>query len=277
VLHLLNTFSNNATSQKIDLLFIRANDPRLLSDYKAFVAYDSKMLMSIVATTRTALSIFSDPCVAKVTSVDTLCFEQFQKEKTILYINNSVADMHYYSVISSIFFEQFFGAIMSKLPDKHKDIPVFCLLDESSSLYLNILPTAISNVRKHHCGIFQVYQHYGQIVDLYGSAQARNIAANCYAKIYMSGQSLETAKELEAILGQFEYATELGTGRRPLMSADEIRQSNDAIILCGNAAPIKTKLIPYYEQNSMKKLAALPFKPLQTKLPGDEPSLIPFE
>lgn len=260
VLCLINVFSGSP--QKVDKLFVQAKDDDLLSEYKAFVAYDSKMLMSFVATIRTALSIFSDPQIARVTSSDSIDFENFRSEKTILYINNNVNDMKYYSVLSSIFFEQFFASIMSSLP-KQKDLPVFFLLDEASSLYLNILPTAISNIRKYNSGILQIYQSLGQLFDLYGVPQGRNIIANSFSKVYMSGQSLEVCRELELIFGKYEYIDDENNRRtRQLLTMDEIRILKESIILCGNLPPIKVKLVPYYEQRELKKLALLP--PYQT-------------
>lgn len=261
VLCLINAFSG--TPQKVDKLFVQAKDDDLLSEYKAFVAYDSKMLMSFVATVRTALSIFADPQIARVTSTDSIDFESFREEKTILYINNNVNDMKYYSVLSSIFFEQFFASVMSRLP-KQNEKPILFLLDEASSLYLNILPTAISNIRKYNSGILQVYQSQGQLFDLYGVPQGRNIIANCFSKVYMSGQPLETARELELILGKYEYIDDENNRRtRQLLTMDEIRILKESIILCGNLPPIKAKMIPYYEQRELKKLTSLP--PYQVK------------
>lgn len=256
VLCIVNAFSG--TPQKVDKLFVQAKDDDLLSDYKAFVAYDSKMLLSFIATVRTALSIFSDPQVARVTSSDTTDFEIFRTEKTILYINNNVNDMRYYSTISSIFFEQFFASVMNNLP-KVTDMPIFFLLDEASSLYLNILPTAISNIRKYDSGILQIYQSQSQLFDLYGVPQGKNIIANSFSKVYMSGQPLEVARELEQILGKYDYMdNENNRQTRQLLTMDEIRILNEAIILCGNLPPIKAKLIPYYEQRELKRFTALP-------------------
>lgn len=256
VLCLLNEFSG--TPKNVDRMFVEAKDDDLLNNYKAFVAYDSKMLMSIVATARTALALFADPEVAKVTSKDTIDFESFRKEKTILYINNNVNDMKYYSVLSSIFFEQFFAATMQRLPAK-TDLPIFFLLDEASSLFLSILPVAISNIRKYNAGILQIYQSTHQLLDLYGIQQGRNIIANSYAKVYMPGQPLETARELELILGKFEYVDDENVKRtRQLLTMDEIRILKESIILCGNLPPIKAKLVPYYEQRGLKNLSAIP-------------------
>ncbi len=256
VLHLLNAFS--ATPQKVDKLFVTAKDDELLDSYKAFIAYDNKMLMSVVATSRTALALFADPNVAKVTSKDSIDFESFRKEKTVLFINNNVSDMKYYAVLSSIFFEQFFAATMQKLPTKN-DLSIFFLLDEASSLFLSILPTAISNIRKYNAGILQIYQSQHQLFDLYGIPQGRNIIANSFAKVYMPGQPLETCRELELLLGKFQYVDDNNHEKtRSLLSLDEIRILKESIILCGNMPPIKSKLLPFYEQRELKRLASLP-------------------
>jgi len=275
VLHLINTFG--ASPEKVDLLIVHTNDPTLIADYKAFVAYDSKMLMSIVATARAALSVFADTSVAKVTAHDTISFDEFRRKKVALFINNSVKDMRYYSVISSIFFEQFWGLIMSQIPGK-KELPIFFLLDEASSLFLNSLPITVSNIRKFKSGMLQVYQHYHQMVQLYGNAEARNIAANCYAKVYMSGQPIEVATELETTLGKFEFVDNDDIRRtRSLLTADEIRQLKESIILCGNLPPIKAKMIPYYEQRKLKKLSLIPQYQVQNKLSFNTPPLIQFD
>jgi type IV secretion system protein VirD4 len=274
VLYLINTFG--ASGEKVDKLIVQSRDASLISDYKAFVAYDLKMLMSIVATARASLAIFGDPSVAAVTSFDTIDFDRFRHEKTVLYINNSVSDMRYYSAISSVFFEQFVGALMKRLPNKG-ELPIFFLLDEASSLYLNILSTAVSNIRKHSGGILQVYQHYNQMVDLYGVAQARNIAAICYTKVYMKGQSIETAKELESVLGKFEFTDDDDILRtRQLMAADEIRQLEESIILCGNKPPIKAKMIPYYEQKLLKTMTQLQPCTIESRKAPITPVLIPL-
>jgi type IV secretion system protein VirD4 len=256
VLNLLNLFSG--APQKVDKLIVETKDDELLQEYKSFVAYDNKMLMSIVATAKTALSLFADPQVAEVTSEDSIDFDNFKLEKCILYINNDVTSMKYYSVLSSIFFEQFFSSVMHQLPKK-EELPIFFLIDEASSLYLTILPTAISNIRKYNAGILQVFQSQNQLMDLYGMQQGRNIIANSYSRVYMPGQPLETARELESILGKYEFVDDQNNRRmRQLATMDEIRIMQEAIILIGNKPPIKAKLIPYYEQKELKKYADIP-------------------
>lgn len=272
VLYLINTFGTPA-AKKIDQLIVRTHDEGLIADYKAFVAYDNKLLMNIIATSRAALNIFNDPAVAKVTAHDTVDFMEFRHKKTALFINNNVSDMKYYSVITSIFLEQFFAAVMSRIPGS--ELPVFFLIDEASSLYFGSLNVTVSNIRKYKSGILQIYQSAAQLIDLYGQSIAKAITENSYAKVYMAGQPITVAQELEQTLGKFEYRDEKEVRHiRSLMTADEIRQLDESLILCGNKPAIKAKMTPYYEQSKLRKQSALPpFQP-SNKIPFDTPPLI---
>ncbi len=275
VLYLINVFGT-PSAEKIDRIIVRTHDEGLIADYKAIVSYDSKLLMNIIATTRAALNIFSDPAVAKVTAHDTVDFKAFRHQKTALFINNSVSDMRYYAVITSIFLEQFFAEIMSRIPGN--ELPIFFLLDEASSMYFSSLNVVISNIRKSKAGILQIYQSASQIVDLYGQSIAKAITENSYAKLYMSGQPITVAQELERTLGKFEYLDDKDVRHiRPLMTADEIRQMDESLILCGNKPAIKARMKPYYAQYRLRCLSELPPVVPANKLPFDTPPLLKLD
>ena len=274
-LYLINAFSGSP--KKVDKLFVKTSDAKLLFEYKAFVAYGDKTLSGIIATCKAALSIFSDETVAKISSIDTIDFEEFREKKTALFINNNVPDMHYYGTISSLFFQQFFNEIMIRLPEKN-DLPVFFLLDECSSINLSGLSTTIANIRKYKSGLLLIFQDYHQLEHLYGTYEAKNISANCFSKVYLPGQPFETCKMLETTLGHFQYEDEKEITRtRQLMTADEIRMSDKAIILIGNKPPILAKLKPFYESRKMSRLTQIPPYEPEKRLPFEEPALIQFE
>lgn len=271
-LHLINIFAGSP--EKIDVLIVKTCDEKLLSEYKAFVAYGDKTLMSIVATAKSALALYSDETVAMITSIDTIDFEEFRTKKIALFINNSVPEMHYFGSLSSLFFQQFFNHLLIRLAQKNEN-NIFFLLDEASSMYLPSLSTTISNIRKYNSGILLIYQDYHQLDNIYGAYEAKNISANCYAKVYLPGQPIETCKTLEVTLGKFEFEDENGAKRtRQLMTADEIRMSDRAIILIGNKPPIHAKLFPFYENRSLKGLTEIqPCYPCNS-LPFDSPPLL---
>lgn len=275
VLHLVNVFAGNP--EKIDKLIVKASDEKMLSEYKAFVSYGDKTLSSILATVKASLTLFTDEVVASITSIDTIDFSEFRKKKIALFINNSVPDMHYFGALTSLFFQQFLNELLTRIPNNDEN-NIFFLLDEASSMYLPGLSTTISNIRKYNSGILLIYQDYHQLENIYGAYEAKNITANCYAKVYLPGQPIGTCKELETVLGRFEYLDENDVRHtRQLMTADEIRMTDKAIVLIGNKAPIHAKLYPYYKSQKLNSLTKIPpFEP-QNQLSFSVPPLIPLE
>jgi len=277
VLHLINLFAGGG-AEKIDRLIVKTKDEKLLAEYKAFIAYGDKTLMSIVATVKSALSLWSDETIAKITSIDTIDFAEFRVKRIALFINNSVPTMNYYGALSSLFFQQFFNEILVRIPDK-KENSVFFLLDEAGSMYLPSISVTISNIRKNRGGILCIYQDYSILENIYGAYEAKNISANCYAKVYLPGQPIETCRMLETTLGKFEYEDEKSgnTKLRSLITADEIRMTDKAIILIGNKAPIHATLHPFYKNSKLKSLTELPSYEPNNILPFDTPPLIAID
>lgn len=270
VRQLLNQLNGNPKA--VDELFSKHADEILFCEYKSFISHDDKIVGGVIATCKAALQIFSDDTVAKVTSTDTIDFSEFRQKPVALFIQNSVAEQKYYSVLTSLFFEQFFAFLLGRFPLQN-EFDVFLLIDEASSLNLPTLPLAVANVRKHRAGIMLLVQDFAQLVHLYGKYDAEAIKSNCFAKLYFTGQSLETTKELEATLGKYQYEDDKGAKIiRPLMTNDEIRiiSSKKAILICGNYQPIMVKLKPYYKNFRFKKYNLLP-APINQILENDIP------
>lgn len=246
--------------EKVDRLFSKHADENLFSEYKSFLSADDKVISGTVSTCKAALNIFSDEAVAKVTSTDNIDMQEFRSKIMVLYIQNSVAEQKYYSTLTSIFFEQFFSHILSRFP-KEGEQDIFFLIDECSSLSLPTLPLAVANVRKHRSGIMLIVQDFAQLIHNYGRHEAESIKTNCFAKMYFTGQSLETSTELENILGKYEYKDSEGKKIiRELMTKFEVRQMklNEAILICGHHKPIKATLRPYYKSFKLNSYSKIP-------------------
>ncbi|RPH33016.1 MAG: hypothetical protein EHM93_06800 [Bacteroidales bacterium] len=258
VRQLLNRLGGSPES--VDALFSRYADEVLFAEYKSFIAYDEKVISGVIATCKASLQIFNDEAVARVTSFDSLNFLDFRKKTTVLFIQNSVADQKYYSVLTSILFEQFFSFLLGRFPNgNEKDI--FLLIDEASSLNLPTLPLAVANVRKHCSGIMLLVQDFNQLVHHYGKYDADGIKSNCFAKMYFTGTSLETAKELEQTLGKYQFEDDKKrTVVRPLMTNDEIRTMDirRALLICGHHPPIIGRLRPYYKNSTLNGYSKIP-------------------
>ena len=261
--------------QTVDKLFSEYADETLFNEYRSFISYDEKVTSGIIATCKAALQIFSDDAVAKVTSYDSIDFQEFRDSPTALYIQNSVADQKYYSVLTSIFFEQFFSFLLSRFP-KDNEQDIFLLVDEASSLNLPTLPLAVANVRKHRSGIMLLVQDFNQLIHNYGKYEADGIKANCFAKMYFTGQSLETSTELERTLGKYEYKDKKGNKViRSLMTSDEIRMLDikKALLICGHHPPIKAKLRPYYKNSKFNNFSKIPIPEVESKVSESVPVL----
>jgi len=156
---------------------------------------------------------------------------------------------------------------------------IFLLIDEASSLNLPTLPLAFANVRKHRSGIMLLLQDFNQLVHNYGKYEADGIKSNCFAKMYFTGQSLETATELERTLGKYEYVDkEEKKHIRPLMTNDEIRMMdiNRALLVCGNHPPIKVKLVPYYKRFNYRNYSNIPVPCIESENKTNSISLLPL-
>lgn len=281
VKYILDCFVGN--SDLVDMVVAKTNDPTLVREYKNFIGADPKLLSNIISTARAALQIFSQPSIQKITSFDSIDFEEFRKEKCVLYIQNRTLDLPYYSVLTSIFFERFFSSIMEELPDRN-DKEIFFLIDEFSSLRIDTIQLALSNLRKYRASCVLIVQAEEQIQHVYGSQASTAIVANCNNKVYFPNASLDTCKKLSDMLGKREVSiTDKESGVvterfvRPLMTPDEIRKLayNHALIFSGTKA-VFTEVFPYYDQRKLRIYSEIPAPPLVSKVPFDEVPLIKF-
>jgi type IV secretion system protein VirD4 len=274
VLHLINLFAGNP--EKMDRLIVMSKDEMLLAEYKAMVALGDKTLMSIVITAKTALSIISDENIAKITSTTeyTLDVETFRKNRVALFINTSIPMIKHASVLSSLFFQQFIDEILITIPEDGTN-NLYLILDETASMILP-LETAMNYLRKYRVGLFLVLQDKIQLDMIYGVHKAKNIFTNCFTKIFMPGATFETCQMLEKMLGIFEFEDELtGSKRtRQLLTSDEIRKTNKAIIFVGNNAPLHENIFPYFENKKFKALTEIPPIEPNNNLPVDTPPII---
>lgn len=256
-------------SNPVDSLFTRFATPILYNEYKSIIGYDDKLLTSVVASAKSAVGIFADESVARVTATDTVDFSEFRKKPTVLYLQNSISDQKYYSVLTSIFFEQLTNYILSRFTEEGEQ-DIFLLIDEFSSLKVPVFPAAFANVRKHRAGIMAVVQDFNQVVNAYGKADAEAIRSNCFSKVFFGGGSLESTREISEILGKTSYMEEDGKKEvRPLLTNDEIRmlKANRALLICGAHPPILAHVRPAYKSRRYRAYMALQTPILKGEVP----------
>ncbi|MEK7227818.1 MAG: type IV secretory system conjugative DNA transfer family protein [Patescibacteria group bacterium] len=272
-LRLIETFAVDGPT--VDKLFVKTNDEELLAAYKATIVVGDKTLQSIIATTRTALSLFCDPEVCKTTATNSIDFNLLRKEPVALYVCNPLKDLMYFKPLSALFFQSLFNFSLSRLPGKNER-SLFIILEEAATMRFPALSLTVSNIRKFSAGILLCMQDEMALISQYGQAEAHQIKTNCGTQIYLKGQPLHTCKELSQILGKRTLLDEKGHERaRELLTPDELRICEEAIILIGNYPPLKCKTVPYFENIWMSHHTQLtPFQ--VTTKNAAKPPLIQF-
>ena len=273
VLRLIEKFAVDGTA--IDKLFVKTNDEELLSAYKATIVTGDKTLQSIIATTRTALNLFTDKEVCKTTAANSIDFNMLRKEKVALYVCNPLKDLMYFKPLSALFFQSLFNFVLSRIPAENERA-IFFVIDEAATMKFPSLSVTVSNIRKFNAGILLCMQDEMSLISQYGQTEAHQIKTNCGCQIYLKGQPAHTCKELSQILGKYSFTDSKGMERtRELMTADEIRMCNDAIILLNNQPPLKCETVPYYKNIWLSHLANLAAYQTEARIVADPP-ILPF-
>lgn len=265
--------------KKMDRLMAKYGSTELITAYRSFVAMSPKTFSSIAATALAALNLFQDEKVQQVTAKDTLKISEFRKHKTILYIKNSIADMKYYAPLTSVLAEQLFATVMNTIPKKGKGQDIFFLFDEAASLILPSLQISIANIRKYRSGILLAIQDFRQLVHNYGKNEAEAIKSNTYCKVYFTGQNLETARELEALMGKYTFEEQEGKKQsRSLLTVDEIRTIpvNKAIVVCGHFRPILATMHPFYKNRRLLRKTLIPPPKTVVDADSETASIVPI-
>lgn len=275
VLYLTDLMAGDPTM--IDKLIIKTKNAKMLTEYKAFISMGDRTLTSIIATAKSALTLFNDEIISVITSEDTIDFNEFRNKRIALFIQNNVAELKYYGALSSLFFQQSFKEILTRIPEEHEN-RIFYLLDEASSLFIPEFSNVIANIRKYKCGLSLIFQSYNQLENIYGHSEAKAIVANCATKIYLPGQSPEICTMISQALGKFEYIDDQGmTQSRSLLLPDEVRMTKKAIIFISNEMPIHATLHPFYKNPKLVTMTKLSPYESSRLLSFESSRLIPID
>lgn len=275
-LYLVNLMQGSP--KQLDKLAATVADDKLFTEYKAMISHDSKLLSNIIASTQSALRIFENENVARVTSFDTLDLTVFRHQKTALYVNINIMSARYYSFLVEILFRQVFDKFMEKLPTDELDC--YMLLDEMGSFTVKGFPEAMANLRKYNVSICYAIQSKSQLVERYGKDDAFTILANNYHKVIFPDMETDLAQELQTRMGKWTFERENGSkGTREIMTVSELIHLEEgyAIYTAGPARPMKIKLHPYYKNLWMKRKAIIPPPEIQAEVPNEVRLVDPSE
>ncbi len=271
VRYLVNNYGSDG--RDLDHLVNTLADDKTYHEFRAFVKGNPSTILSMVSTANIALSpIGINENLEKLTSSHTINFDNFRKEKSVLYIKIPANKQKQYSFLQNIFYSQFFNYVMEKLPSK-SDLPIYCLLDEFGNLNLPNFDTTITTIRKYNISISIILQSIEQLQNRYGKANANTILNGGIAsKLFYSGADHTTTETLSQILGDI---TSIKTGidgnsffkDGKVMNPTEIRTMADdeALFIMANKLPVKIKLKAYYKDFLLKNYSKIPKAKVHTK------------
>ncbi len=274
VVLLLETYM--AEPGKIDLLFIKTKDEKLIRSYKTLNAIPEKTRLSILSTALTATKLFKSPVVARCTSINTFDIATFRTIPSILYLCIPLNQVNFLAPLSALIFGMLFKEVLSRIPDKSEN-PIFFLIDEMITMKLD-LGLVFSNCRKYRVGCMGLIQDEKMLQMKYSQAESYAIKSNSCSRVYLPGQNLETCRELQETIGKRTIIDEKGNQRQAyLMEASEIRMNKEAIVLINSSLPLKMRIHPYYQHFIYNSRTKIPPYVSERKIPFDEPPLISFD
>lgn len=236
------------------------------AEYKAFIAQDPKILSSILSSARSALDLWSDPDIIRLTASDSIDIEKFRQEKTITYLIVPEHQIRYFSLILNLFYTACFESCLENTSQKNL-LPLFFFLDEFGNLgKIPRFASIATTLRKRGCSLCIILQALSQLETLYGKDEAKSIFSGGMGnKLFFSGLDLDTCQYLERVLGKNTiYDTATGgvsekakTVAKPLMGLDQVRMMDDktGVLISGSERPAKLEMIPYFEVTHLLKLS----------------------
>lgn len=257
VIHMILTFS--FAPQKVDKWIVSNCDEQTIAQYKSLCATPPKTLQCTISTALNALQIYTTEKVQNITSDTTFSLKQLRDEGGILYLTASPASAHHYRAIYGILIQNFFNEIL-QTPVTDKDNDIMFLLDEIGNITIPGLPQFLSLCRKRKVSVATLWQDIsGQIVKNYGKDGATTILANSSVKAFLPGaKPHETCVMLERLLGKFNYEEDHQIKSRELLTAQEIFQMKEILLLDNNKPPLRIAPQPFYLNRTLLKRSQLP-------------------
>lgn len=259
---LLNEFG--VSGEGINSFMQEYLDDRTFTEYKSFLAKDSKLITSFISTAEVALDLWSDSEIVKFSSQNNVDIPTLRTGKSIIYLIIPEDKVRYFAIMLNLFYSACFEYCI-KHPQGN---PVFFFLDEFGNLPpIANFATMTTTLRKRKCSISLILQALSQLETVYGRTEAQTILTGGISnKLYFSGLDLETCEYLEKVLGaSTSYDLFMSTGAIndnartvsiPLMRSHEIRMlpDDEAIFITTNKKPIKLKMLPYYKNKSLVRM-----------------------
>ncbi|MEM6269146.1 MAG: type IV secretory system conjugative DNA transfer family protein [Bacteroidota bacterium] len=268
--YLLNSFGRDGAA--LNDFVARNADPSTFAEYQGFLVQDDKVIQGALSTARNALDKVSDPRIAKLTSMESLHFEEIRQQPTVIYLIMPEHKVSYYSFLLQLFFSQLMESLMQHPVPSQPFLPVYLLLDEFGNMgKFPDFSAVLTTLRKYQVSCTMILQSTRQLINTYGEADAGTILeGGAASKVFFPALGIKTTEELERVLGkQTLWYVEPGMNRsereiaRSLLTSDEIRRMRDdqALFLHTNKRPVRLSMTPYYKDGQMRSRSEM--TPLQ--------------
>ena len=168
---------------------------------------------SVTSSFASQVSIFTLKKISDMTRKSDFNFQEFQKQKSILYVKLPM-DENPFAALTSVFFDQLISQFY-RMADENKGklkIPTIFLLDEFANIgkiekYGRVLATC----RGLGLSMNTIVQDNGQIESIYGKEMARSILSNHDTLLYLRSKDMETIKYFSQLAGETTAKIQTGS------------------------------------------------------------------
>ncbi|MHB9118320.1 MAG: type IV secretory system conjugative DNA transfer family protein [Burkholderiales bacterium] len=267
VQYLLNSFGDGEAL--IPFVAANAPDDQTYHGFKGFIAQNEKTVQGMVSQAKSALSMLSDPDIARLTAASTFDFECLRREKTALFLVFPQNRVSYYALLANLFYTQLFHFCLDDRYYDRRSLPIYFLLDEFGHLTIPDFPAIITTTRARRISLSLVLQSVSQLEERYGKQGAHTILNGGVAsRLFFSGMDIDTAQMLAHTIGEThrDHMDALGnvrTERELLMTPAALRAmpDNQVLYLFANKRPTLLNVTPYFERRDFtRRIETPPFR-----------------
>lgn len=266
--YLLNNFGTGESL--LPFVAACAPDDATYHAFKGFVSQNEKTMQGLVSQAKSALTMLSDPDVARLTARSSFDFERLRRRKTALFLVFPQNRVSYYSLLANLFYTQLFHFCLDDRAYRADGLPIYFLLDEFGHLTIPDFPAIITTTRARRISLSIVLQSVSQLEERYGRQGAHTILYGGVAsRLFFSGMDIDTAAKLAQTIGDttIERVDARGNTRfekEPLMTPAALRAMPDdqVLYLFANKRPTLLGVKPYFERNDFtRRTKTTPAKP----------------
>lgn len=250
------------------------DDPFMINEWKSLLSVHQDGLLSFIMNATTALKIFANKDVCRLTAQSDIDLSTLRKQKTIVYVITPPQYQKMYRPVTSMIFLSFLHACMRNMPDS-SDLPVYFLWDEWGNSYLPDADTFATTVRKYNISLMLFMQGINQLVQTYGREKSSVILSGVATQISFGAAEQETAEYFERRVGKVRQTKHRKFMENQiakhveynLFTASEIRElpDNEILILSDNRKPLRLPTTPCYKHYRFKRLMKKRPAPITSK------------